>query len=201
MNKICRNLIKIRSCDLSDLTGLAGFLVTLRSINVFIFDWLIRKYETFLLVNSWCLRNKLKLAWTYNHRAVTWLCKFFFLLLWLCWFWFNKKILARKSCILVWGEAQTFFFQKRKTIFTYLHRPYTDLPTSAFTTLSMYYMCTNDLVFSSTDSFSPNANSYSLGSLLTNRNLPHSQKTSRNDFHGPLGQALPLPSRAPFFVG
>ena len=39
-----RNLIKIRSCAiLNDLTGLAGFLVTLRSINVFVFDWLIRK--------------------------------------------------------------------------------------------------------------------------------------------------------------
>ena len=98
-----------------------------------------------------------------------------------------------------------FYFSSKKWTphrpYIDLHRPYTDLPTSAFTALSMYYMCTNDLVFSSTDSFSPNANSYSLGSLLTNRNLPHSQKASRNDFHGPLGQALPLPSRAPFFVG
>ena len=42
--------------------------------------------------------------------------------------------------------------------------------------------------------FLPNANTYSLGSLLSNRNLPHSQKASRNDFHEPLGQALPLPS-------
>ena len=42
-----RNLIKIRSCViLSDLTGLTGFLVTLRTINVFVFDWSIRKYET-----------------------------------------------------------------------------------------------------------------------------------------------------------
>ena len=29
---------------------------------VMVFDWLIRKYETFSLVNSWCLRNKVKLA-------------------------------------------------------------------------------------------------------------------------------------------
>ena len=43
--------------------------------------------------------------------------------------------------------------------------------------------------------FSPNANTYPLGSHLTIRNLPHSQKASRNDFHGPLGQALPRPSR------
>ena len=27
-----------------------------------VFDWLIRKYETLSLVNSWCLRNKVKLA-------------------------------------------------------------------------------------------------------------------------------------------
>lgn len=43
--------------------------------------------------------------------------------------------------------------------------------------------------------FSPNVNTYPLGSLLTNRNLPHSQKASRNDFHEPLGQTLPLPLR------
>ena len=43
------------------LVGL-GFLVTLRSINVFVFDWLVRKQETFLLVNSYCLRSKVKLA-------------------------------------------------------------------------------------------------------------------------------------------
>ena len=43
--------------------------------------------------------------------------------------------------------------------------------------------------------FSPNVNTYPLGSLLTNRNLPHSQKASRNDFHEPLGQAVPLPLR------
>ena len=29
---------------------------------VMVCDWLIRKYETFSLVNSWCLRNKVKLA-------------------------------------------------------------------------------------------------------------------------------------------
>ena len=38
------------------LVGL-GFLVTLRSINVFVFDW-----EAFSLINSWCLRKKVKLA-------------------------------------------------------------------------------------------------------------------------------------------
>ena len=60
---MCRDLIKIRSCAiLSDLTSLKRFLVTLRPINVFVFNWLIRKYETFSLVNSSCLRNNLNLA-------------------------------------------------------------------------------------------------------------------------------------------
>ena len=44
------------------LTGLTGFIVAFRSANVLVFDWLIRKYETFSLVSSWCLRYKLKLA-------------------------------------------------------------------------------------------------------------------------------------------
>ena len=44
------------------LTGLTGFIVAFRSVNVLVFDWLIRKYETFSLVSSWCLRYKLKLA-------------------------------------------------------------------------------------------------------------------------------------------
>ena len=39
---------------LSDLTGLAGFLVTLRSIDILDFDWLIR--------------NNLKLACEYRKR-------------------------------------------------------------------------------------------------------------------------------------
>ena len=43
------------------LIGL-GLLVTLSSINVFVFDWLVRKQETFLLVNSLCLRSKVKLV-------------------------------------------------------------------------------------------------------------------------------------------
>ena len=42
--------------------------------------------------------------------------------------------------------------------------------------------------------FSLNANTYPVGSLLTNSNFPDSQKASKNDFHGPLGQALPLSS-------
>ena len=56
-------------------------------------------------------------------------------------------------------------------------------------------MFTNDLVVSLIDRFLASANTYPVGSLLTNRNLPHSQKASENDFHGPLGQALPLFSR------
>ena len=37
------------------LTGMTGFLVTSRSVNFSVFDWLIRKQETFSLINSWCL--------------------------------------------------------------------------------------------------------------------------------------------------
>ena len=44
------------------LTGLTGFIVAFRSVNVLVFEWLIRKYETFSLVSSWCLRYKLKLT-------------------------------------------------------------------------------------------------------------------------------------------
>ena len=44
------------------LTGLTGFIVAFRSANVLVFEWLIRKYETFSLVSSWCLRYKLKLT-------------------------------------------------------------------------------------------------------------------------------------------
>ena len=43
--------------------------------------------------------------------------------------------------------------------------------------------------------FLPNANVYPLGNLLTNTNFLHPQKASKNDFHEPLGQVLPLPSR------
>ena len=63
MNKIRRNLIKIRSCTIiSWFNRFYRLVLIVRSVNVLVFDWLIRKYETFLLVNSWCLRNKLKLA-------------------------------------------------------------------------------------------------------------------------------------------
>ena len=44
------------------LTGLTGFIVAFRSANVLVFEWLIRKYETFSLVSLWCLRYKLKLT-------------------------------------------------------------------------------------------------------------------------------------------
>ena len=43
--------------------------------------------------------------------------------------------------------------------------------------------------------FSPSATTFSLRSLSTNRKFPHSQKASRNDFRGPLWQAISLPSR------
>ena len=63
MHKMRRNLIKIRArAILSWFNRFYRFQVTFRSVNVLVFDWLIRKYETFSLVNSWCLRSKLKLA-------------------------------------------------------------------------------------------------------------------------------------------
>ena len=85
-----------------------------------------------------------------------------------------------------------------------LHRPYIDLPTSVFTPphfvvfpslLCLCTICVQTIsCFLRLTVFSSNANTYSLGSLLTSRNFPQSQKASRNDFHGPLGQALSLPS-------
>ena len=55
-----------------------------------------------------------------------------------------------------------------------------------FTTLSMYYWLTV---------FSPSAVNFSLWSISTNWKNPHLQNESWNDFRGPSGQALPLPSR------
>ena len=55
-----------------------------------------------------------------------------------------------------------------------------------FTTLSMYYWLTV---------FSPSAVNFSLWSVSTNWKYPHLQNESWNDFRGPSGQALPLPSR------
>ena len=49
--------------------------------------------------------------------------------------------------------------------------------------------------------FSPNANTYPPRGHLTNSNLLHSQKANRNDFHGPLEQALPFPSRVSLAFG
>ena len=59
------------------------------------------------------------------------------------------------------------------------------------------YMFTNNLLFPLIDSFLAQRERLSgpLGNLLTNTNLLHSQKASKNDFHEPLGQVLPLPSR------
>ena len=70
MNKMRRNLIKIRSCAIFNwFNRFYRLLVAFRSVNVLVFDWLPRKYETFSLVNSWCLimRNKLKLDCDLKH--------------------------------------------------------------------------------------------------------------------------------------
>ena len=57
-----RNLIKIKSCAIiSPFNRFYRFVLIFRSINVLVFNWFIRKYETFPLVNSWCL-NRGKLA-------------------------------------------------------------------------------------------------------------------------------------------
>ena len=58
-----RNLINIRSRAITNwFIRFYRFLVAFRSVNVWVFDCLIRKYKMLSLVNSWCLRNKLKLA-------------------------------------------------------------------------------------------------------------------------------------------
>ena len=43
--------------------------------------------------------------------------------------------------------------------------------------------------------FSPSTITFSLGSLSSSWKYPHWQKASCNDFRGPSGQAIPLPSR------
>ena len=53
MNKMRKNLIKLRSFAYNSwFIRSDRFQVTLRSINVLDFDWLIRKQEMFSLVNS-----------------------------------------------------------------------------------------------------------------------------------------------------
>ena len=53
MSKMRRNLIKIRSCAI--FSWFRFSIVTLRSINVFVFDWLVkfnRLFETMNLING-----------------------------------------------------------------------------------------------------------------------------------------------------
>ena len=57
----------------------------------------------------------------------------------------------------------------------------------------MFFFLQMNLCFLWLTVFSPNGTTYPLGSLWTNRKIPHSQKASRNDFHWLLGQVLPLP--------
>ena len=57
-----RSLIKIRSSAIiSRFNRFYRFVLIFRSVNLLVFDWLNRKYETFSLVNSRCL-NRGKLA-------------------------------------------------------------------------------------------------------------------------------------------
>ena len=54
MNEMRRNLIKIRSCAIfSWLNRFYRFLVSFRAVNVLVFNWLLRKYETF----SWLIHG------------------------------------------------------------------------------------------------------------------------------------------------
>ena len=49
------------SCAISSwFTRFYRFLVAFMSVNVLVFDLLIKKYETFLSVNSWCLLDLLQ---------------------------------------------------------------------------------------------------------------------------------------------
>ena len=55
VNKMRKNVIKIRSCAIfSWFNRFYRFELIFRSLNVLVFDWLIRKYETFSLVQT-CL--------------------------------------------------------------------------------------------------------------------------------------------------
>ena len=57
-----RNLIKIRSyAIISRFNRFYRFVLIFKTVYVLVFDWLIRKYGMFPLVNSWCL-NRGKLA-------------------------------------------------------------------------------------------------------------------------------------------
>ena len=77
MNEMRKNLIKIRSCAIfSWCNRFYRFLVAFRSVNVLVSIGRLENmkrstsspgrfslaFETFSLVNSWCLRSKLKLA-------------------------------------------------------------------------------------------------------------------------------------------
>ena len=51
MNEMRKNPIKIRSCTIfSRCNRFYRFLVAFRSVNVLVFDWSIRKYETLNLI-------------------------------------------------------------------------------------------------------------------------------------------------------
>ena len=77
MNEMRKNLIKIRSCAIFNRSNrFYRFLVAFRSVNVLVSIGRLENmkrwtssprrfslaFETFSLVNSWCLRSKLKLA-------------------------------------------------------------------------------------------------------------------------------------------
>ena len=52
------DLIKIRRCAIFKwLADLTDFLVISRSINIFVFDWLTKKYEKYSLVDSCSLEG------------------------------------------------------------------------------------------------------------------------------------------------
>ena len=53
---------------------------------------------------------------TYNHWAITWLCKFYFLLLWLSWFWFNIK--SWRANLTYWyeGEVKLALFKTKDNV-------------------------------------------------------------------------------------
>ena len=94
------------------LTGLTGFIVAFRSVNVLVFDWLIRKYETFSLVSSWCLRYKLKLACDLKSLSRNEIIRVLFsiavvVLVPVQWFW------ASKSCMLIIPKVNWVFLNKR----------------------------------------------------------------------------------------
>ena len=126
------------------LTGFSGFLVAFRLVNVLVLDWLIKEYETFSLVNSWCLRNKLKLTCDLKSLSGNVILQVLFpaaviVLVPVQWFLARKKdnvLLTHPSCS---STINSSFYFPFISILPPPHGPYIELPTSTFSPAPHYY--------------------------------------------------------------